>query len=352
MAKNILVTGAAGFVGFFLVSRLAQEGHTIIGVDNINSYYDISLKKARLAEHGIDAETACKKGYAESSYLDYSFYYADVADLNKLLAIADRHSIDIIVHLAAQAGVRYSLENPGAYIKSNIEGFFSVLEVCRLRNIERLVYASSSSVYGLNSKVPFSEKAGADHPVSLYAATKRSNELMAHTYSHLYGIPSIGLRFFTVYGPWGRPDMAYFSFVKKIMEGQTIEVFNNGEMERDFTYIEDIVEGVARTCLFPFPDFSYDNEPGDFTPDVSSAPFRVYNIGHGSPVGLMDFIHTIEEKLGKKAVIRYREMQPGDVVATHADTSALERDFYYRADTELSEGIGAFVDWYRRYYGV
>ncbi|MEM5947346.1 NAD-dependent epimerase/dehydratase family protein [Spirochaetia bacterium 38H-sp] len=348
---NILITGTAGFVGFGLVDVLTSYGHSVIGLDNINDYYDTSLKKARLEKHGIYADKAIKEGKAFSSSLDYLFYYGDICDTDLLIKIIREHRINRVVHLAAQAGVRYSLENPAAYIHSNMQGFFSVLEACRVCRIERLVYASSSSVYGLNSTVPFSEKKGADHPVSLYAATKRSNELMAHTYSHLYGLPTIGLRFFTVYGPWGRPDMAYFSFVKKILAGEEIEVFNNGNMERDFTYIDDIVEGVARTCLMDFP-YVTDSGDGDLPPDRSIAPFRVYNIGHGSPVALMDFIRTIESALGKKAKMVFREMQPGDVVSTHADTTNLEKDFSYRADTELSVGIRRFVDWYRDYYGI
>ncbi|ADN01026.1 NAD-dependent epimerase/dehydratase family protein [Spirochaeta thermophila] len=347
---RFLVTGSAGFVGFHLVDFLLRKGHEVVGIDNLSPYYDVGLKKARLAEHGIVVGER-GEGMRSRIWEGYIFYFEDVRDRVFLETLLRRHGVERVIHLAAQAGVRYSLTHPEVYLQSNIEGFWAVLEASRRCGVERLVYASTSSVYGLNEKVPFSERDGVDHPVSLYAATKRSNELFAHVYSHIYGLPTIGLRFFTVYGPWGRPDMAYFSFTERILKGEPIEVFNHGHMERDFTYVEDVVEGVARVAEHPLPE-RRDWDPGDPRPDRSSAPFWVYNIGHGSPVGLMDFIRAIEEALGREARIVYREMQPGDVVATHASTKSLEEAVGYRPSTPLSEGIRRFVAWYCSYYGI
>ncbi|UVI27902.1 NAD-dependent epimerase [Paenibacillus spongiae] len=332
---TILVTGAAGFVGYHLSERLLAEGHEVVGIDNFNDYYDVQLKKDRfgmLKRHpyfvGIEA---------------------DVAKFNDLSIIFKKYKIKTVVHLAAQAGVRYSITNPFAYLDSNLVGFGNVLEACRRHEIKHLLYASSSSVYGANVKMPFSVHDSVDHPVSLYAATKKANELMAHTYSHLYGLPTTGLRFFTVYGPWGRPDMAYFSFTRDIESGVPIKVFNEGRMQRDFTYIDDIVEGIVRLHGRPpeaDPDWNREQ------PDAGSsyAPYRVYNIGNNKPVELMTFIKTIEQKLGKQANLTYLPMQPGDVEATFADIDDLARDVGFKPTTTLDEGIGRFVDWYQTYY--
>lgn len=332
---TILVTGAAGFVGYHLSERLIAEGHEVVGIDNFNDYYDVQLKKDRfgmLKRHpyfiGIEA---------------------DVAKFSDLSIIFKKYKIKSVVHLAAQAGVRYSITNPFAYLDSNLVGFGNVLEACRRHEIQHLLYASSSSVYGANVKMPFSVHDSVDHPVSLYAATKKANELMAHTYSHLYGLPTTGLRFFTVYGPWGRPDMAYFSFTRDIESGIPIKVFNEGRMQRDFTYIDDIVEGIVRLHGRPpeaDPDWNREQ------PDAGSsyAPYRVYNIGNNKPVELMTFIRTIEQKLGKQANLTFLPMQPGDVEATFADIDDLARDVGFKPTTTLDEGIGRFVDWYQTYY--
>lgn len=332
---TILVTGVAGFIGYHLAERLLREGKQVVGIDNFNDYYDVSLKRSRYARL--------------SAYPDFRGYELDVSGFDGLSAMMESESIDTVVHLAAQAGVRYSLTNPFAYLESNLVGFGNVLEACRRRGVGHLVYASSSSVYGANVKMPFSVHDNVDHPVSLYAATKKANELMAHTYSHLYGLPTTGLRFFTVYGPWGRPDMAYFSFTQKIDAGEPISVFNEGRMLRDFTYIDDIVEGIVRLIgRPPKPDPAWDRERPD--PGSSYAPYKVYNIGNNKPVELMTFIRTIEEKLGKKAVIEFKPMQPGDVLATYADIDDLANDVGFRPVTTIDEGIGRFVEWYRAYY--
>ncbi len=336
----ILITGTAGFIGHALVNALAEAGEQIIGIDNLNNYYAPSLKWARLAEAGIDRSTVDDEGEAVSSrYPNYRFRklgLEDKAGLEKLFA---DFPIKKVCNLAAQAGVRYSLINPQAYVDSNVTGFVNLLENCRLHEIKHLVYASSSSVYGLNDKVPFAEADPVERPASLYAATKRTNELLAHTYSHLSGLPTTGLRFFTVYGPWGRPDMAYSLFSDAILNGRPIKVFNHGEMSRDFTFVGDIVEGVKRVLTLP-------------RANKTSFPASIYNIGNGKPVKLLAFIETMEHHLGVKAEKLFVGMQPGDVVKTFADTSALERDYGYRADTDLAEGIGAFVRWYREYYKV
>ncbi len=333
----VLVTGAAGFIGFHLAERLMQAGVPVIGLDNVNDYYDTSLKDARLA--------------LLRQYPEFQFEKADLADADALGAVFDAYKPRHVVNLAAQAGVRYSIENPRAYGEANLTGFLNVLEECRRTEVAHLVYASSSSVYGGNRKLPFSVADGVDHPVSLYAATKKANELMAHTYSHLYGLPATGLRFFTVYGPYGRPDMAYYSFAKAIVEGRPIKVFNHGEMERDFTYIDDIVEGVARLIprpAQPNPEF----DPAAPDPGTSWAPHRVYNIGNHQREKLMDFIRILEELLGREAVKEYLPMQPGDVQATWADVEALEEAVGFAPNTSLRDGLAKFVDWFRAYHGV
>ena len=334
---KVLVTGAAGFIGMHVVQRLVARGDSVVGIDNLNAYYDPSLKQARLAQL---AELAT-----------FRFEMLDIVDGAALDALFARERFDRVVHLAAQAGVRYSIDNPLAYGDSNLSGFLNVLEACRHHPVEHLVYASSSSVYGGNAKMPFSEADSVDHPVSLYAATKKANELMAHTYSHLYGIPTTGLRFFTVYGPWGRPDMAYFSFTRDILDGTPIAVFNDGKMMRDFTYIDDIVDGVAAVLDKPAtPDPGFDALAPH--PGRSRAPYRVFNIGNQDPVQLGSFIETIEQALGVEAVKVFKPMQPGDVVATHADVSALAAWTGVSPGTPLLEGISHFVEWYRRYYAA
>ena len=334
---RVLITGAAGFIGFGLAARLLDRGDTVYGIDNLNNYYDVNLKKARLERL--------------STREKFSFEKLDIADRAGMESLFARNKFDAVMNLAAQAGVRYSIENPHAYIESNIVGFCNILEGCRHSKVGHLVFASSSSVYGANTRLPFSEHDNVDHPISLYAATKKANELMAHTYAHLYGLPTTGLRFFTVYGPWGRPDMALFKFTKNILEGKAIEVFNNGNMIRDFTYVDDIVEGVVRVMDRPAePDPAWNSAAPD--PARSRAPYRIYNIGNNKPVQLMRYIEVLERALGKKAQIEMLPMQPGDVPATTADVSALESDIGYRPKTTVEEGVPRFVEWYRRYYGV
>jgi UDP-glucuronate 4-epimerase len=336
MAK-ILVTGAAGFIGFHVAKYLLDRGDLIVGLDNLNDYYDVSLKQARLLQ------LTGREGF--------TFVQGDLADRRTMADLFAAERFDKVVHLAAQAGVRYSLVNPHAYIDSNITGFMNILEGCRHNGTAHLVYASSSSVYGANTRMPFSIHHNVDHPVSLYAATKKSNELMAHTYASLYGLPCTGLRFFTVYGPWGRPDMALFLFTRAILEGKPIDVFNEGKMRRDFTYIDDIVEGVVRvTDRTPAPNPEWSGDKPD--PGTSYAPYRIYNIGNNNPVELLRFIEVLEEKLGRKAVRNLLPIQPGDVPATCADVDDLMRDAGFRPKTTIEEGIGRFVDWYRQYYGV
>lgn len=334
---KFLVTGAAGFIGFHTAMRLLDRGDEVVGIDNLNSYYDPGLKKARLAVIG--------------GRPGFSFLNLDIAERAAMAELFRVQRFDKVIHLAAQAGVRYAMQNPHAYIDSNIVGTQNVLEGCRHNGVKHLVMASSSSVYGANTKMPFSEHDNVDHPVSLYAATKKSNEMQAHSYAHLYGLPITALRFFTVYGPWGRPDMAYFSFTKKILAGEPIEVFNNGQHARDFTYIDDIVEGVLRTAdriAAPNPDWN--SERPD--PATSSAPYRVYNIGNNNPVALMDFIAAIETATGRTAEKTYLPLQPGDVAKTYADIDDLERDVGFKPSTPIGEGIGRFVAWYRSYYGI
>lgn len=334
---RVLVTGAAGFIGSQLSERLLARGDEVVGLDNLNDYYSVELKKARLERL--------------SRHEKFEFVRLELADRAGVQELFESRRFERVVNLAAQAGVRYSIENPHAYVDSNIVGFVNVLEGCRHTGVEHLAYASSSSVYGANTAMPFSVHDNVDHPVSLYAASKKANELMAHTYSHLYGLPTTGLRFFTVYGPWGRPDMALFLFTKAILAGEPINVFNHGKMLRDFTYIDDIVEGVVRvTDRVATPNEAWSGDEPD--PGSSRAPYRVYNIGNHQPVELMEFIRIIEECLGKEAVKNMMPMQPGDVPATYADVQDLERDVGFKPATPLAVGIQRFVDWYREYYGA
>lgn len=346
--KKILVTGSAGFIGYHVVNRLCQDGDEVVGLDNINDYYDPRLKAARLKEAGIGNIEEWHQMTPSDRWPDYRFVRADLSEKDFILDLFAREKFDAVIHLAAQAGVRYSLTHPDAYIESNISGFLSILEACRHHPVQHLVYASSSSVYGLNTRMPFSVRMNVDHPVSLYAASKKANELMAHTYSHLYGIPSTGLRFFTVYGPWGRPDMALFIFTKKILNGEPIDVYNFGEMERDFTYIDDIVEGVVRILsLPPAGNKSWSGEDPD--PSTSPAPYRIFNIGHNAPVKLMDFIRAIEAATGKKAKMNLLPIQPGDVPKTWADVNALMEVTEYKPATSINEGINEFIQWFKIY---
>ncbi|WP_413741039.1 NAD-dependent epimerase [Sodalis sp. RH15] len=332
---KFLVTGAAGFIGFHVSERLLADGHQVIGIDNLNNYYDVRLKQSRL-ERLKDKQS-------------FSFFKLDLADRQGMAELFDQQWFQRVIHLGAQAGVRYSLENPLAYADSNLIGHLNILEGCRHTQVGHLLYASSSSVYGLNRKIPFSTDDSVDHPVSLYAATKKSNELMSHTYSHLYQLPTTGLRFFTVYGPWGRPDMALFKFTEAMLAGHSIDVYNHGEMRRDFTYIDDIVEAIIRLQnLPPVADTSWTVEQG--SPATSSAPYRVYNIGNSQPVKLMEYIQALEKALGITAVKNLMPMQPGDVLETSADTEALYNAIGFKPQTGIDEGIGRFVQWYRNYY--
>ena len=349
---KILITGAAGFIGYHLAGKLAERGDEVVGLDSINDYYDPGLKLGRLEDAGFDTgQLAYGKAVESRKYPNYHFVQLKLEDNAALQALFQKHRFDAVCNLAAQAGVRYSIENPAAYVQSNIVGFANLLECCRHYGTKHLAYASSSSVYGLNKKIPFRTEDNVDHPVSLYAASKKSNELMAHTYSHLFGLPTTGLRFFTVYGPWGRPDMAYFLFTDAILKGKPIKVFNHGDMSRDFTYIADIVEGITRVIDTP-PAGNSGWDPQAPDPSSSPAPYRIFNIGNSQPVSLMDFIGAIEEALGREAEKILLPMQPGDVETTYADTTALERELSYKPNTPLKEGIGAFVAWYRGYYKV
>ncbi len=334
--KKVLVTGAAGFIGFHLANRLLEEGYDVVGLDNVNSYYDVQLKEARLARL--------------ADYNAFDFVKLDLSDKESIDELFRRHQFDVVVNLAAQAGVRYSLENPHAYVDSNLVGFVNILEGCRHHHVKHLVFASSSSVYGANTKMPFSVHHNVDHPVSLYAATKKANELMAHVYSHLYGICCTGLRFFTVYGPWGRPDMALFLFTRAIMENQPIRVFNHGKMQRDFTYIDDIIEGVVRIMgRLPAANPGWDGNRPD--PGTSYIPYKIYNIGNNNPVELNTFIETIENALGRTAQKEFCDLQPGDVVATYADVDDLMNDVGFKPSTPIATGIESFVSWFKAYYG-
>lgn len=331
----ILVTGAAGFIGFHLSKKLLDRGESVVGLDCINDYYDVSLKNARLE--------------ILKEYKNFTFEKIDLADREALQAVFQRHSIKRVVNLAAQAGVRYSIDNPYVYVDSNLVGFVNLIECCRHHHIEHLVFASTSSAYGANTKQPFDESQNVDHPMALYAATKRANELIAHSYASLFKLPCTGLRFFTVYGPWGRPDMALFKFTKAILADQPIDIYNHGKMTRDFTYVEDIVEGIDRALQKPAepnPDWNGDQpDPGS-----SYAPYRIYNIGNNSPVPLMDYIHALENALGKKAQYHFMEMQAGDVSSTYADVSRLEKELGYRPTTSVQEGVNNFVQWYLNFY--
>jgi UDP-glucuronate 4-epimerase len=347
---KILITGTAGFIGFHTAISLLEKGFEVVGLDNVNDYYDISLKQGRLIESGINGEI-CEYGkiIRSSKYPAYRFIKSDLEDSETIIRLFRTEKFTHVIHLAAQAGVRYSLTNPHAYIKSNIDGFLNILESCRHYPVEHLIFASSSSVYGLNEQMPFSVKDNVDHPVSLYAASKKSNELMAHAYSYLFNIPVTGLRFFTVYGPWGRPDMALFIFTSSILSDKPVDVFNNGEMERDFTYVDDIVDGISLVLESP-PDSESKWDGINPDPSVSIARYRIYNIGNGHPVGLNSFIEAIEEATGKKAIINMLPLQPGDVPKTWADTEDLFRKFNYKPTTNIRDGVKKFVDWYISYY--
>jgi UDP-glucuronate 4-epimerase len=333
--RTVLVTGAAGFIGFHLSRRLLKEGCLVTGIDSLNSYYDVRLKEARLEKL--------------TPFENFSFVKMDLSDREDMENVFQNNRFDMVVNLAAQAGVRHSIENPHVYVQSNLVGFINVLEGCRHNNVEHLVFASSSSVYGANTKMPFSVHHNVDHPVSLYAATKKANELMAHTYSHLYGLHCTGLRFFTVYGPWGRPDMALFLFTKSLLEKKPIQVFNHGRMQRDFTYIDDIVEGVVRIMRKPpKPDPTWSGDKPD--PGISYSPYKIYNIGNNNPVTLMNFIETIEKVLGIKAQKEFLDLQPGDVPMTYADIDDLIKDVDFKPKTSIESGIERFVAWYKDYY--
>ncbi len=347
---KILVTGTAGFIGHALAKKLLARGTEVVGIDNINDYYDVSLKYSRLEELGINKEQIQdNKSVNSNRYKKHKFYKLDISDRVSMDKLFKEEKFDAVMNLAAQAGVRYSLENPHAYIQSNVVGFLNILEGCRNYGVKNLAYASSSSVYGLNQSQPFKTTDKTEHQVSIYAATKKSNEMMAHTYAHLYGIQTTGLRFFTVYGPWGRPDMAPMLFTDAILNDRPIKVFNNGEMSRDFTYIDDIVDGIIKVIDNPAkPNEHWDAKDPDIS--SSSAPYKLYNIGNNSPLPLMTFIETIEDTLGKKAEKNFMPMQDGDVVSTYADASGLIHDFNYKPDTKLADGIAEFVKWYREFY--
>lgn len=332
---SIVITGTAGFIGFHLSKRLLSQNYHVIGIDNLNEYYDVHLKKERLRQL--------------EEHANFKFFKIDLADKEKLYSIFKNHTIEIVINLAAQAGVRHSLNDPHSYVHSNLLGFLNILEACRHYPVDHLIYASSSSVYGANPKIPFSTKDTADHPVSIYASSKKANELMAHTYSHLFGIPTTGLRFFTVYGPLGRPDMAYYSFTKDIFEGNPIKVFNDGEMSRDFTFIDDIVEGIVRLLHHP-PKPNKDWNRENPNPSSSYAPYKIYNIGNNNPVKLLDFIRILEEKIGKKANMVFLPMQPGDVKMTYADITELQKDAGFSPSTSLETGLEIFVEWYKKYH--
>ena len=347
---KILVTGTAGFIGFHLAQKLLQRGDTVIGLDNINDYYDVNLKYARLNELGIDKnEIEENKLIFSKTYPNHKFIKANLEDAQIINELFESQKFDAVCNLAAQAGVRYSIENPHAYIQSNVVGFMNILEACRNYNVKNLSYASSSSVYGLNKSQPFKTSDHTDHPVSLYAATKKSNEMMAHTYSHLYKISTTGLRFFTVYGPLGRPDMAPMLFADAILNDRAIKVFNHGNMSRDFTYVDDIVDGIIKIIDNP-AKISDNFNPNNPSPDISSAPYRIYNIGNNSPVQLLDFIETLEETIGIKAKKDFLPMQDGDVESTYADVNDLIDDFGYKPETNLKEGIKHFVHWFKLFY--
>ena len=339
---KILVTGHAGFIGFHVTMKLIEKSHHVIGIDNFNDYYDPNLKIAR-NDYIIEA--------CEKNNYNFKSYDLDITDLNSIRKIFNDNKIDKVIHLAAQAGVRYSISNPSQYIQTNIVGFGNILEICRENNIKHLLYASSSSVYGGNENIPFSEKDNVDHPISLYAASKKSNELMAHTYSHLFNLPTTGLRFFTVYGPWGRPDMALFLFTKKIINNEKIQVFNSGNMMRDFTYIDDIVESIYK-LIFKIPSSNKKFNPFEPDPSSSWAPYKIFNIGNSNPINLMDYINELELNLNKKAKKEFLPLQPGDVAKTSANTDLLNKWIGYKPNTSIVNGIKRFVDWYKDFYKI
>lgn len=348
--KKVLVTGTAGFIGYHLTKRLAVEGYIVTGLDVLNEYYDINLKTARLWDLGILEDELTPNSLVQSStYKNLRFVKADLAEHNFIVDFMMHEKFDFVVNLAAQAGVRYSIENPLAYTHSNIDGFLSILEGCRRSRVKHLVYASTSSVYGLNTAMPLKETMPTEHPMALYAATKKANEMMAHSYSHLFDLPTSGLRFFTVYGPWGRPDMALFLFAEAIRKGEPINVFNHGKMIRDFTYVDDIVESITRLLVKP-PKSNDEWDGSQPRIDESSAPYRIFNIGNGSPVELMRYIEAIESSLGMKGSYNMMDIQPGDVPATHADTESLHKYINYRPSTTVEEGVDQFIKWYKSYY--
>ncbi len=346
---KILVTGAAGFIGFHLTKQLLDNGEDVVGIDSINTYYDPALKIARLTELGI-ASDKLESGVIKSrTYENFKFLRIDLTEYDKILKLFADSKFDVVINLAAQAGVRYALQNPQVYVDSNLNGFFNILECCKTYPVKHLIFASSSSVYGLNEEIPFSEHHSTDHPTSLYAATKKANEVLAHSYSHIHGIPTTGLRFFTVYGPWGRPDMALFKFTKNILEENEIEIFGHGEMYRDFTYVQDIVEAISRLVdKAPEKNIHWDAKKHD--PATSSSPYRILNIGRGQPVKLQDFVDILEKKLNKKAIKKYVDIQPGEVVTTYADTSELEKLTGFKPIVNIEQGVSDFVDWYLNYY--
>jgi UDP-glucuronate 4-epimerase len=346
--RKILVTGSAGFIGFHLVDRLLKLGIKVIGVDNINDYYDVNLKYGRLSVHGINISENIIS-YQSQLFSNYQFYKVDITDVEFMNNLFDEENFDIVVNLAAQPGVRYSLENPRAYTHSNIDGFLNILECCRNHNIRHLLYASSSSVYGLNKIIPFKESDTTDTPISFYAATKKANELFAHTYSHLFNLKVTGLRFFTVYGPWGRPDMALFLFTKSIIEGNEIEVYNNGKMMRDFTYVNDVIESIVRLIIDDHSNLE-GNTHSDFQNTEPLSRYNIFNIGNSSPVNLIDYIKSIEDKVGRKAMMKYMELQSGDLISTYSDSTSLQKLINFIPSTALEEGISEFVDWYKSYY--
>jgi UDP-glucuronate 4-epimerase len=348
---KILVTGSAGFIGFHVVKRLLSNGHSVIGFDNLNEYYDIRIKQGRLKECGISIDKIESGVMIGSETFDnYSFIKEDLESRESVLALFKSQKFDIVIHLAAQAGVRYSIENPFAYVSSNVVGFINILEGCRHFGCKHLIYASTSSVYGLNEKMPLSEQDNVDHPMTLYAATKKANELMAHSYSHLYGLPTTGLRFFTVYGPWGRPDMALFLFTDAIIKNKPINLFNNGEMIRDFTYVEDIAESILRLSNSAPPSVTPQWNGIEPNPSTSSAPYRIFNIGNAKPVRLSEFVNCIQDYLNKKAIINNLPMQLGDVPMTHADVSSLSDFIKFSPETTISQGVKNFIDWYLSFY--
>lgn len=347
---RILITGTAGFIGFHVANKLLKEGHTVIGFDNVNDYYDVNLKHDRLNAAGIAARNHVNNAKIESTlYPFYSFYRGSLENFHDIENVFIKESVDVVIHLAAQAGVRYSIQNPQVYVSSNINGFVNILECCRHHNIQHLVYASSSSVYGLNDSIPFKTSDNTDHPVSLYAASKKSNELMAHVYSHLFNIPTTGLRFFTVYGPWGRPDMALFIFTDSIIKNKPLQIYNSGKMFRDFTYVDDIVEGVLQ-ALHKIPQTNQEWKKSTSSVSSSSAPYKIYNIGNNKPVNLLDFVEAIETELNIKAIKEFLPMQPGDVVTTYADIEDIKNELGYMPETSIKNGIKNFIKWYKEYY--